>query len=367
MGSYLINKSIFNWYLPQSSLFYWFFPVIFLLVFDSSFLRRFMRASIFNLLSLWYFPLESCRSIYQSICSSLLSSVASCLLFISPIFTNQDYIQPFLSVTFGLLGPFYPVLLASSSIRFGSSGIWYLAGMLNLGFKILRLGSSLTWSSCQNYQPSPNFTIPGSLVIETSPSCLFLLTHTIRLNQWFCRLYGFFGPLLYELYVRQRLSYNFASHYLRVIYEFLLRPPKKPPDAFDSLSRNYASCSGWECPLRVPFRTYRTTPVTPRKKISSAVAYTTICEFTDTVDMLQMNILLSDPSSIKSPPEVDWDSPSPSSFHDRVLASDENEIGNFTQSSTQSFSIVSFMTSTYQFVRLTAKPLLHLHVSMINW
>ena len=207
-GSYLIIKSIFNWYLPLSSLFYWLFPAIYLLVFGSSFLRRSLRVTIFNLLSLWYFPLESCRSIYQSSCSRVLSSVASCLLFISPIVTNQDYLQPFLSVTIGLLGPFYPILFASSSIRVGPSGIWYLAGMLNLGLTIYKLGSSLTWSSRQTYQPSPSFTIPGSLVLETSPSRLFLLTHTIRLNLWFCRLYGFFGPLLYELYVRQSLSYN---------------------------------------------------------------------------------------------------------------------------------------------------------------
>ena len=266
----------------------------------------------------------------------MLSSVASCLLFISPIVTNQDYLQPFLSVTIGLLGPFYPILFASSSIRVGPSEIWYLAGMLNLGLTIYKLGSSLTWSSRQTYQPSPSFTIPGSLVLETSPSRLFLLTHTIRLNLWFCRLYGFFGPLLYELYVRQSLSYNFASHYLRVIYEFLLRPPKKPPDAFDSLYRNYASCTGWDCPIRVPFRNYCTTPTSPRKRFSSAVDNATIFEFTDSVDMLKMNFLLSDlsPASplIKSPHEVDWDSPAPSSFRARVLASDENEIGKFTQS-----------------------------------
>ena len=288
-GSYLIIKSIFNWYLPLSSLFYWLFPAIYLLVFGSSFLRRSLRVTIFNLLSLWYFPLESCRSIYQSSCSRVLSSVASCLLFISPIVTNQDYLQPFLSVTIGLLGPFYPILFASSSIRVGPSEIWYLAGMLNLGLTIYKLGSSLTWSSRQTYQPSPSFTIPGSLVLETSPSRLFLLTHTIRLNLWFCRLYGFFGPLF------AKLSHNFSSHYLRVIYEFLLRPPKKPPPyAFDSLSWNYASCTGWDCPNRVPFRNYYTEPASPRKRISLAVDNATIDQFTGSVDMIKMNFLLSD-------------------------------------------------------------------------
>lgn len=61
--------------------------------------------------------------------------------------------------------------------------------MLNLGFTIYQLGSSLNWSSCQKYQPSLCFTFPGSLVLETIPLSLFLLTHTTpHLNLWFCRL-----------------------------------------------------------------------------------------------------------------------------------------------------------------------------------
>ena len=68
--------------------------------------------------------------------------------------------------------------------------------MLNLGFTttIYQLGSSLTWSSRQKYQPSPSFTFPGSLVLETSPSSLFLLTHTILFNLWFADFTVSLGP-----------------------------------------------------------------------------------------------------------------------------------------------------------------------------
>ena len=52
--------------------------------------------------------------------------------------------------------------------------------------------------------------------------------------------------------------------------------------------------------------------------------------------MIKMNFLLSDlpPDSplIQSPNKVDWDSPAPLSFRARVLASNEIEIGKFTQS-----------------------------------
>ena len=93
MASYLIIKSIFNWYLPQSScsVLSWFVPFIYhVLAFGSTFFSRLFRVVLFNLISAWYFPLDHyCRSIYTSVCSSVLSSAAFCLSFISPIVTTH--------------------------------------------------------------------------------------------------------------------------------------------------------------------------------------------------------------------------------------------------------------------------------------
>ena len=333
MGSYLIIKSIFNWYLPTSSCsnLFWIVPFTTMLAFG-------LRPCLFNLISVWYFPLDYCSSIYTSLCSSALLSVASCLSFVSPFVTTPDIYQPALSFSIGILGPFYPLLFGSSHVENDFTVACYFAGLTNLAFTIYQLGKSISWSEDQVYLPSPSFSPPDSLLLTTSPSNMFLLTHTIRLSLWFCRVYGFFGPLLYELYVRQRLSYNFSSHYLTVIYQFLLRPPKKPPDAFDSLSRSYASCAGWNSPSKIPFRTYRTELSFDRHPHITHLDDSTIDAFISSVDMLNLHFLLEPASSGLSPshlPQSDkncWDSPAPASFRARYLTINDSAIDAFTAS-----------------------------------